>query len=196
MPLEENSAVGLELGDRRQHQRRRQRHSYIRAAVAGTRRAKAHIVNTASIGGLQVNPNFPDRRLLDDQVRRRCVVESAGKRTGREQHRRFRVVSRGGRHQHSSVGPQPSRATRRAVRATRRITSSAKCSRTACAPNRSASGLCKAIENNEFYILTHSSPREWVESGASTVFWLRSTRRKHSRRELGITEPWRLPIKQ
>ena len=62
-------------------------------------------------------------------------------------------------------------------------------------PEQVGGRVVKAIENDEFYILTHSSPREWVERRFNRIM-AAFDRAESFERELGITEPWKLTMKQ
>ena len=57
-------------------------------------------------------------------------------------------------------------------------------------PEQVGARVVKAIQENEFYILTHSSPREWVEKRFNRIMEA-FDRAEAFEKELGI-EPWRL----
>ena len=59
-------------------------------------------------------------------------------------------------------------------------------------PEQVGGRVVKAIENKEFYILTHSSPREWVERRFNRIM-AAFDRAEAFERNLGIT-PWRLNV--
>ena len=62
-------------------------------------------------------------------------------------------------------------------------------------PEQVGGRVVKAIESDEFYILTHSSPREWVERRFNRImaaFDQAEAFEKGTRHH----EPWRLPSKQ
>jgi NAD(P)-dependent dehydrogenase (short-subunit alcohol dehydrogenase family) len=122
---------------------------------------EAHIVNTASIGGLQVNPNFQTGAYsmtkyavvaLSEALENELVGSSIGVSvlcpaavdTGIHLSARSRPDRLGGPFERKAdhfMGDLLKDGLR---------------------PEQVGGRVVKAIESNEFYILTHSSPREWV----------------------------------
>jgi NAD(P)-dependent dehydrogenase (short-subunit alcohol dehydrogenase family) len=155
---------------------------------------EAHIVNTASIGGLQVNPNFLTgaysmtkyavvalSEALENELTGTSIGVSvlcpAAVDTGIHLSARSRPDRLGGPFERKAdhfMGELLKDGLR---------------------PEQVGGRVVKAIENNEFYILTHSSPREWVERRFNRIL-AAFDKAEAFERELGITEPWRLPAKQ
>jgi NAD(P)-dependent dehydrogenase (short-subunit alcohol dehydrogenase family) len=69
-----------------------------------------HIVNTASMGGLQINPAIPDWSLRDDEMRCCRIVRDAGARAGRQRHRGVGAMSGAGCHNNRRLWAAPARA--------------------------------------------------------------------------------------
>ncbi|HVG52403.1 MAG TPA: SDR family NAD(P)-dependent oxidoreductase [Xanthobacteraceae bacterium] len=150
---------------------------------------ESHIVNTASIGGLQVNPNFMtgaysmtkyavvalsealDNELKDTNIGI-SVLCPAAVDTGIHLSARSRPERHGGpfeRPQDHFMGELIKDGLR---------------------PEQVGQRVVKAIRNKELYILTHSTPREWVERRFNRVL-AAFEQAEEFERELGI-EPWRL----
>jgi len=154
----------------------------------------AHIVNTASIGGLQVNPNYMTgaysmtkyavvalSEALENELAGSPVSVSvlcpAAVDTGIHLSARSRPDRLGGPFERTAdhfMGDLIKDGLR---------------------PEQVGGRVVSAIENNEFYILTHSSPREWVERRFNRIM-AAFDQAEAFERGLGITEPWRLPTKQ
>jgi NAD(P)-dependent dehydrogenase (short-subunit alcohol dehydrogenase family) len=154
----------------------------------------AHIVNTASIGGLQVNPNYMTgaysmtkyavvalSEALENELAGSPVSVSvlcpAAVDTGIHLSARSRPERLGGPFERPAdhfMGDLIKDGLR---------------------PEQVGGRVVSAIENNEFYILTHSSPREWVERRFNRIM-AAFDQAEAFERGLGITEPWRLPTKQ
>lgn len=154
----------------------------------------AHIVNTASIGGLQVNPNYMTgaysmtkyavvalSEALENELAGSPVSVSvlcpAAVDTGIHLSARSRPERLGGPFERPAdhfMGDLIKDGLR---------------------PEQVGGRVVSAIENNEFYILTHSSPREWVERRFNRIM-AAFDQAEAFERGLGITEPWRLTVKQ
>jgi NAD(P)-dependent dehydrogenase (short-subunit alcohol dehydrogenase family) len=148
-----------------------------------------HIVNTASIAGLQVNPNFRTgayamtkyavvalsealEQELADQNIGVSVLCPAAVDTGIHLSARARPDRLGGAFERAEdhfMGDLIKDGLR---------------------PEQVGARVVKAIENNEFYILTHSSPREWVERRFDRIMKAFDHAEAYEK-ENGIT-PWRL----
>jgi NAD(P)-dependent dehydrogenase (short-subunit alcohol dehydrogenase family) len=155
---------------------------------------EAHIVNTASIGGLQVNPNFLTgaysmtkyavvalSEALENELAGSPVGVSvlcpAAVDTGIHLSARSRPERLGGPFERKAdhfMGDLLKDGLR---------------------PEQIGGRVVKAIENNEFYILTHSSPREWVERRFNRIM-AAFDQAEAFERELGISQPWQLTMKQ
>ena len=155
---------------------------------------EAHMVNTASIGGLQVNPHFLTgaysmtkyavvalSEALENELSGSPIGVSvlcpAAVDTGIHLSARSRPERLGGpfeRRADHFMGDVLKDGLR---------------------PEQVGGRVVKAIENNEFYILTHSSPREWVERRFNRIM-AAFDQAEAFERELGITEPWKLTMKQ
>ena len=155
---------------------------------------EAHMVNTASIGGLQVNPNFLTgaysmtkyavvalSEALENELAGSPIGVSvlcpAAVDTGIHLSARSRPERLGGPFERKAdhfMGDVLKDGLR---------------------PEQVGGRVVKAIENDEFYILTHSSPREWVERRFNRIM-AAFDQAEAFERELGITEPWRLTVKQ
>jgi NAD(P)-dependent dehydrogenase (short-subunit alcohol dehydrogenase family) len=154
---------------------------------------EAHIVNTASIGGLQVNPNYRTgaysmtkyavvalSEALDNELTGSKIGVSvlcpAAVDTGIHLSARSRPQRLGGpfeRPEDHFMGDLI---------------------KDGLSPEQVGSRVVKAIEDGEFYILTHSSPREWVERRFNRIM-VAFDRAENFEEELGIT-PWRLNMKK
>jgi NAD(P)-dependent dehydrogenase (short-subunit alcohol dehydrogenase family) len=154
---------------------------------------EAHIVNTASIGGLQVNPNYRTgaysmtkyavvalSEALDNELTGSKIGVSvlcpAAVDTGIHLSARSRPQRLGGpfeRPEDHFMGDLI---------------------KDGLSPEQVGSRVVKAIEDGEFYILTHSSPREWVERRFNRIM-VAFDRAENFEKELGIT-PWRLNKKK
>ena len=148
-----------------------------------------HIVNTASIGGLQVNPNFLTgaysmtkyavvamSEALENELAGSnlgvSVLCPAAVDTGIHLSARARPERLGGAFERKAdhfMGDLIKDGLR---------------------PEQVGARVVQAIKDDEFYILTHSSPREWVEKRFTRI--MRAFDRAEAfEQELGI-EPWRL----
>jgi NAD(P)-dependent dehydrogenase (short-subunit alcohol dehydrogenase family) len=148
-----------------------------------------HIVNTASIGGLQVNPNFLTgaysmtkyavvamSEALENELAGSnlgvSVLCPAAVDTGIHLSARARPERLGGAFERTAdhfMGDLIKDGLR---------------------PEQVGTRVVQAIRDNEFYILTHSSPREWVEKRFIRIMQA-FDRAEAFEQELGI-EPWRL----
>jgi NAD(P)-dependent dehydrogenase (short-subunit alcohol dehydrogenase family) len=148
-----------------------------------------HIVNTASIGGLQVNPNFLTgaysmtkyavvamSEALENELAGSNIGVSvlcpAAVDTGIHLSARARPERLGGAFERTSdhfMGDLIKDGLR---------------------PEQVGARVVQAIQDDEFYILTHSSPREWVEKRFTRIMQA-FDRAEAFEQELGI-EPWRL----
>jgi NAD(P)-dependent dehydrogenase (short-subunit alcohol dehydrogenase family) len=154
----------------------------------------AHIVNTASIGGLQVNPNYMTgaysmtkyavvalSEALENELAGSPVSVSvlcpAAVDTGI----------------HLSASSRPERLGGPFERPADHFMGDL--IKDGLRPEQVGGRVVSAIENNEFYILTHSSPREWVERRFNRIM-AAFDQAEAFERGLGITEPWRLTVKQ
>jgi NAD(P)-dependent dehydrogenase (short-subunit alcohol dehydrogenase family) len=153
----------------------------------------AHIVNTASIGGLQVNPNFLTgaysmtkyavvalSEALENELAGTTIGVSvlcpAAVDTGIHLSARSRPERLGGPFERKAdhfMGELIKDGLR---------------------PEQVGLRVVRAIENDEFYILTHTSPREWVERRFNRILSAFDQAAAFEK-ELGIT-PWRLTVKQ
>jgi NAD(P)-dependent dehydrogenase (short-subunit alcohol dehydrogenase family) len=151
-----------------------------------------HIVNTASIAGLQVNPNFRtgayamskyavvalsealEQELADTGIGV-SVLCPAAVDTGIHLSARSRPQRHGGPFERPAdhfMGDLIKDGLR---------------------PEQAGARVVKAIEDGEFYILTHSSPREWVERRFQRIM-AAFDRAEAYEKDMGIT-PWRLSMK-
>jgi NAD(P)-dependent dehydrogenase (short-subunit alcohol dehydrogenase family) len=150
-----------------------------------------HIVNTASIAGLQVNPNFRTgayamtkyavvalSEALDQELSGTGIGVSvlcpAAVDTGIHLSARARPQRLGGpfvRDADHFMGDLIKEGLR---------------------PEQVGARVVQAIRDDEFYILTHSSPREWVERRFARIMQA-FDRAEAFEKDLGIT-PWRLDV--
>ncbi|MBV9237779.1 MAG: SDR family NAD(P)-dependent oxidoreductase, partial [Xanthobacteraceae bacterium] len=150
-----------------------------------------HIVNTASSAGLQVNPNFRTgayamtkyavvalsealEQELDGTGIGVSVLCPAAVDTGIHLSARARPQRHGGPFVRSAdhfMGDLIKEGLR---------------------PEQVGARVVQAIRDDEFYILTHSSPREWVERRFARIMQA-FDRAEAFEKELGIT-PWRLDV--
>ena len=150
-----------------------------------------HIVNTASIAGLQVNPNFRTgayamtkyavvalSEALDQELDGTGIGVSvlcpAAVDTGIHLSARARPQRLGGpfvRDADHFMGDLIKEGLR---------------------PEQVGARVVQAIRDDEFYILTHSSPREWVERRFARIMQA-FDRAEAFEKDLGIT-PWRLDV--
>lgn len=150
-----------------------------------------HIVNTASIAGLQVNPNFRTgayamtkyavvalSEALEQELSGTGIGVSvlcpAAVDTGIHLSARARPQRLGGpfvRSAHHFMGDLIKEGLR---------------------PEQVGARVAQAIRDDEFYILTHSSPREWVERRFTRIMEA-FDRAEAFEKKLGIT-PWRLDV--
>jgi NAD(P)-dependent dehydrogenase (short-subunit alcohol dehydrogenase family) len=167
----------------------------IRAFVPRMRRhgEDGHIVNTASIAGLQVNPNFRtgayamtkyavvalsealEQELAESNIGV-SVLCPAAVDTGIHLSARARPERLGGpftRNADHFMGDLIKDGLR---------------------PEQVGERVVQAIRDGEFYILTHSSPREWVERRFKRIMQA-FDRAEAFEKKLGI-EPWRLDLAQ
>lgn len=148
-----------------------------------------HVVNTASIGGLQVNPNFLTgaysmtkyavvamSEALENELAGSnlgvSVLCPAAVDTGIHLSARARPDRLGGAFERKAdhfMGDLIKDGLR---------------------PEQVGARVVQAIKDDEFYILTHSSPREWVERRFTRIMQA-FDRAEAFEQELGI-EPWRL----
>jgi len=163
----------------------------IKAFVPGMKAHSqgGHIVNTASIAGLQVNPNFRtgaysmtkyavvalsealEQELADHDIGV-SVLCPAAVDTGIHLSARARPERLGGPFERKAdhfMGDLIKDGLR---------------------PEQVGARVVQAIQDNEFYILTHSSPREWVERRFQRIMTA-FDRAEAFEKKLGIT-PWRL----
>ncbi len=150
-----------------------------------------HIVNTASIAGLQVNPNFRtgayamtkyavvalsealEQELSDTDIGVSVLCPAA--------------VDTG---IHLSARARPERLGGPFVRSADHFMGDL--IREGLRPEQVGARVVQAIRDNEFYILTHSSPREWVERRFARIMQA-FDRAEAFEKGLGIT-PWRLDV--
>ena len=167
----------------------------VRAFVPRMRRhgEDAHIVNTASIAGLQVNPNFRtgayamtkyavvalsealEQELAESKIGV-SVLCPAAVDTGIHLSARTRPERLGGPFTRSAdhfMGDLIKDGLR---------------------PEQVGERVVQAIRDGEFYILTHSSPREWVERRFRRIMQAFDRAAEFEKR-LGV-EPWRLDMAQ
>jgi NAD(P)-dependent dehydrogenase (short-subunit alcohol dehydrogenase family) len=148
-----------------------------------------HIVNTASIAGLQVNPNF---RTGAYSLTKYAVValsealeqELAGHNIG------VSVLCPAAVDTgiHLSARSRPARLGGAFERKADHFMGDL--IKDGLKPEQVGARVVKAIQENEFYILTHSSPREWVEKRFKRIMEA-FDRAEAFEQELGIA-PWRL----
>jgi NAD(P)-dependent dehydrogenase (short-subunit alcohol dehydrogenase family) len=167
----------------------------IRAFVPRMRRhgEDAHIVNTASIAGLQVNPNF---RTGAYAMTKYAVValsealeqELAGSRIG------VSVLCPAAVDTgiHLSARSRPERLGGPFTRSADHFMGDL--IKNGLRPEQVGERVVQAIREGEFYILTHSSPREWVERRFKRIMQA-FDRAEQFEKKLGI-EPWRLDMAQ
>ncbi len=150
-----------------------------------------HIVNTASIAGLQVNPNFRtgayamtkyavvalsealEQELSDTDIGVSVLCPAA--------------VDTG---IHLSARARPERLGGPFVRSFDHFMGDL--IKEGLRPEQVGARVVQAIRDNEFYILTHSSPREWVERRFARIMQA-FDRAEAFEKGLGIT-PWRLDV--
>jgi NAD(P)-dependent dehydrogenase (short-subunit alcohol dehydrogenase family) len=150
---------------------------------------EAHIVNTASIGGLQVNPNY---RTGAYSMTKYAVValsealdnELAGSKIG------VSVLCPAAVDTgiHLSARSRPERLGGPFERPADHFMG--ELIKDGLSPEQVGNRVVQAIHDGEFYILTHSSPREWVERRFNRIL-AAFDRAETFEKELGIT-PWRL----
>ena len=150
---------------------------------------EAHIVNTASIAGLQVNPNF---RTGAYSLTKYAVV--ALSEAMEQELASFNIgvsvlcpaaVDTG---IHLSARARPQRLGGAFVREADHFMGDL--IKDGLKPEQVGARVVQAIRDNEFYILTDSSPREWVEKRFNRIMQA-FDRAEAFERENGI-EPWRL----
>ena len=151
-----------------------------------------HIVNTASIGGLQVNPNFLTGAY---SMTKYAVValsealenELAGTNIG------VSVLCPAAVDTgiHLSARSRPNRLGGPFERPSDHFMG--ELIKTGLSPEQVGARVVSAIENGEFYILTHSSPREWVERRFKRIM-AAFDRAETFERSLGIDKPWQLDV--
>ena len=148
-----------------------------------------HIVNTASIAGLQVNPNF--RTGAYSLTKYAVVALSEGLEQELAGHNIGvsvlcpAAVDTG---IHLSARSRPERLGGAFERKADHFMGDL--IKDGLKPEQVGARVVKAIQENEFYILTHSSPREWVEKRFNRIMEA-FDRAEAFEKELGI-EPWRL----
>ena len=148
-----------------------------------------HIVNTASIAGLQVNPNF--RTGAYSLTKYAVVALSEGLEQELAGHNIGvsvlcpAAVDTG---IHLSARSRPERLGGAFERKADHFMGDL--IKDGLKPEQVGARVVKAIQENEFYILTHSSPREWVEKRFNLIMEA-FDRAEAFEKELGI-EPWRL----
>jgi NAD(P)-dependent dehydrogenase (short-subunit alcohol dehydrogenase family) len=148
-----------------------------------------HIVNTASIAGLQVNPNF--RTGAYSLTKYAVVALSEGLEQELADHNIGvsvlcpAAVDTG---IHLSARARPQRLGGAFERKADHFMGDL--IKDGLKPEQVGVRVVKAIQENEFYILTHSSPREWVEKRFTRIMEA-FDRAEAFEQELGI-EPWRL----
>jgi NAD(P)-dependent dehydrogenase (short-subunit alcohol dehydrogenase family) len=148
-----------------------------------------HIVNTASIAGLQVNPNF--RTGAYSLTKYAVVALSEGLEQELAGHNIGvsvlcpAAVDTG---IHLSARARPQRLGGAFERKADHFMGDL--IKDGLKPEQVGVRVVKAIQENEFYILTHSSPREWVEKRFTRIMEA-FDRAEAFEQELGI-EPWRL----
>lgn len=154
---------------------------------------EAHIVNTASIGGLQVNPNY---RTGAYSMTKYAVValsealdnELAGTNIG------VSVLCPAAVDTgiHLSARSRPQRLGGPFVRPADHFMGDL--IKDGLSPEQVGNRVVKAIQDGEFYILTHSSTREWVERRFTRIM-AAFDRAAAWEKEAGIT-PWKLNMKK
>ena len=148
-----------------------------------------HIVNTASIAGLRVNPNF--RTGAYSLTKYAVVALSEGLEQELAGHNIGvsvlcpAAVDTG---IHLSARSRPERLGGAFERKADHFMGDL--IKDGLKPEQVGARVVKAIQENEFYILTHSSPREWVEKRFNRIMEA-FDRAEAFEKELGI-EPWRL----
>ena len=148
-----------------------------------------HIVNTASIAGLQVNPNF--RTGAYSLTKYAVVALSEGLEQELAGHNIGvsvlcpAAVDTG---IHLSARSRPDRLGGAFERKADHFMGDL--IKDGLKPEQVGARVVKAIQENEFYILTHSSPREWVEKRFVRIMEA-FDRAEAFEKELGI-EPWKL----
>ena len=150
-----------------------------------------HIVNTASIAGLQVNPNF---RTGAYAMTKYAVValsealeqELSGTGIG------VSVLCPAAVDTgiHLSARARPQRLGGPFVRSADHFMGDL--IKEGLRPEQVGARVVQAIRDDEFYILTHSSPREWVERRFTRIMQA-FDRAEAFEKNLGIT-PWRLDV--
>jgi NAD(P)-dependent dehydrogenase (short-subunit alcohol dehydrogenase family) len=148
-----------------------------------------HIVNTASIAGLQVNPNF---RTGAYSLTKYAVVALSEAMEQELQGHNIGVsvlcpaaVDTG---IHLSARSRPQRLGGAFVREADHFMGDL--IKDGLKPEQVGERVVQAIRENEFYILTHSSPREWVEKRFNRIMEA-FDRAEAFEQKLGIT-PWQL----
>ena len=151
----------LALGRRRQHHLAWSTASSSFTPLADEATAHdAHIVNTASIGGLQVNPAWKTGSLLDEQIRRGgALSEGLAQRTGSARTSAYRCYARApSRPSLGSRRTSAPRAPRRRHRTAPATASSSTPSRAAPKPERRRTTRGPApSEDRQFFIFTDDS---------------------------------------
>jgi NAD(P)-dependent dehydrogenase (short-subunit alcohol dehydrogenase family) len=150
-----------------------------------------HIVNTASIAGLQVNPNFKTGAYAMTKYAVVALSEAleqelAGSGIG------VSVLCPAAVDTgiHLSARARPQRLGGPFTRSSDHFMG--ELIREGLRPEQVGARVVQAIRDGEFYILTHSTPREWVERRFKRIM-AAFDRAEAFEKKLGIT-PWRLDL--
>ncbi len=150
-----------------------------------------HIVNTASIAGLQVNPNFRTGAYAMTKYAVVALSEALEQELGGTGIGVSvlcpAAVDTG---IHLSARARPQRLGGPFVRSADHFMGDL--IKEGLRPEQVGARVVQAIRADEFYILTHSSPREWVERRFARIMDA-FDRAEAFERELGVT-PWRLDV--
>jgi NAD(P)-dependent dehydrogenase (short-subunit alcohol dehydrogenase family) len=150
-----------------------------------------HIVNTASIAGLQVNPNFRTGAYAMTKYAVVALSEALEQELGGTGIGVSvlcpAAVDTG---IHLSARARPQRHGGPFVRSADRFMGDL--IKEGLRPEQVGARVVQAIRDDEFYILTHSSPREWVERRFARIMKA-FDRAEAFEKDLGIT-PWQLDV--
>ncbi|MGZ3408752.1 MAG: SDR family NAD(P)-dependent oxidoreductase [Xanthobacteraceae bacterium] len=152
-----------------------------------------HIVNTASIGGLQVNPNYRTGAYSMTKYAVVALSEALDNElTGTNIGVSVLCPAAVDTGIHLSARSRPERLGGPFERPADHFMGDL--IKDGLSPEQVGARVVQAIEDGEFYILTHSSPREWVERRFNRIMSA-FDRAEAFEKELGIT-PWRLNMKK
>jgi NAD(P)-dependent dehydrogenase (short-subunit alcohol dehydrogenase family) len=150
-----------------------------------------HIVNTASIAGLQVNPNFRTGAYAMTKYAVVALSEALEQElSGTDIGVSVLCPAAVDTGIHLSARARPQRLGGPFVRSADHFMGDL--IKEGLRPEQVGARVVQAIREDEFYILTHSSPREWVERRFERIMQA-FDRAEAFEKNLGVT-PWRLDV--